>query len=188
MVRGAVMGLMTGTGYGPLLHSVMSRFLEATDSEQLLGIIAEEQERVTTDARFPVEQRQKFVDETGWLVTANGNAPILAYYKSRVDSDPSRAGHTFFEVMPRCGAVWLSENEDELPIFKEVHDGLTARLNAEIRMCGADEKIVPSITYHIALMRSVLDEGARRMPATISRCFDIGVHAEGGLCEIYRIQ
>src|SRR5688572_17810644 len=65
-------GLMTGTGYIPLLQAVIDRAGEAKGSADLLRIIAEEQQKVYATSGSSPETTRYLVESTGWLLSANG--------------------------------------------------------------------------------------------------------------------
>ncbi len=172
--------LMAGSGVCGLLDGVMARLPQATTVGAMLDIIGDEQRTYWAD---PVRAKHQDAEhtQTGFMVSYDSGTELrLAYYH------PSM-GHAFTLAEPGAGASFVPSYPTEHHLREDLQEELNAALQAGVRLCGPDESIAESASYHMTLMRSVLALAARRIPTSISRDTCIGLHMEAGeiLCQVY---
>lgn len=174
-------GLMAGSGYVPLLESVMQRMPEARSTRDALAIIRAEQRKVQAEPWFQTPHHRILVDHTGWVFTAHradGNLRLTYYHLTW--------GDMFHSVEPGDGLCWFPDAPGEETIRERAREDLCDWLKAGLRVCQPGEALLPSLAYHQRLLQEMLAEAARRLPTSISpdRHY-LGIHTASGLARVF---
>jgi hypothetical protein len=170
-------GLVCGTGLMPLVDAVQQRFAAEcpTDTNHMLSIIEGERAAIADDASLPKWDRERGLRTTGWKMTfmnSRGDLRLVLFHPSfngRLHMVPAGAASV---------SIPLPQPDEEAAHEVLEHVYLPANLHERIRVCGDGDDLGVSLTYHAALLRSVIDGSAMAL-SSISPACQIGIHVNG---------
>ena len=163
-------GLMTGSGYVPLLDEVKSAISEAeiTHTDQIIDIIQEKRAKIRNNSALPANQEVDFLANTHWLFsyyTVADNEPAI-----RVAAYSPRVSEKYLGIVEENGSS-ASFPSDSTAATRE---SFTSALRSGMAPSDGPASIEETLSLNSRLILRLMSEMSR-ISSLVSEACDIGV-------------